>query len=67
MTAFGAVLGLSSQALFFDLMVLKADQRCSTVVATKHVPIPPRVRALHGQLSLPNNSTEGISNPLRRF
>src|ERR1039458_9258157 len=30
MTAFGAVLGLSSQALFFDLMAVKADQHCST-------------------------------------
>jgi hypothetical protein len=29
MTAFGAVLGLSSQALFFDVMAVKADQHCS--------------------------------------
>jgi len=30
MTAFGAVLGLSSQALFFEVMAEKADQPCST-------------------------------------
>jgi hypothetical protein len=29
MTAFGAVLGFRSQALFFDVMALKADQHCS--------------------------------------
>jgi len=38
MTAFGAVLGFRSQALFFDLMVLKADQALLDVVATKDVP-----------------------------
>jgi hypothetical protein len=31
MTAFGAVLGLSSQALFLEVMTEKADQRCSTL------------------------------------
>jgi len=30
MTAFGAVLGLSSQALFFEVMAEKEDQPCST-------------------------------------
>lgn len=30
MTAFGAVLGLSSQALFFEVMAEKDDQPCST-------------------------------------
>ena len=39
-TTFGAVLGLSSQALFFEVIAEKADQRCSTFVATA-------VRTLH--------------------
>ncbi len=30
-TTFGAVLGLSSQALFFEVTAEKADQRCSTL------------------------------------
>ena len=30
MTAFGAVLGFGSQALFFDVMAVKADQHWST-------------------------------------
>ena len=30
MTTFGAVLELSTQALFFEVMALNADQRCST-------------------------------------
>jgi hypothetical protein len=30
MTAFGAVLRLSSQALFFEVLTEKADQPCST-------------------------------------
>ena len=67
MTAFGAVLSFRSQALFLDVMVLKADQALLDVVASKHVPRPLRVRALYGQLSLSINSTEGISNPLRLF
>jgi hypothetical protein len=32
MTAFGAVLSFRSQALFLDVMVLKADQLCSTLL-----------------------------------